>query len=441
MKTQKIELYFEDPDQVSVVRDPKLEDVYHVQTFLSFKEINKLKRGNANVRPPEQKRKPFKAMKETVEYAPNTFQLKNRGITYICNNVEVDKKNNKLIVEIPDGIANRNKSSFVRYGIADGGHTFEVITQTVAEEKDYDHIVTWKMPTAKVHFLVTKNQDLVEPIVEALNTSLQVQQYSLDEYNNKFEPLKEALRESGFDLNVVAFRENEDKEWHVIEVIQRLGCFLKDRWVGTQPLAMYKSKGKALKLFTTEDGRQEFSQLYPVIKDVLTLPEYIQSEFSRGGKISAKSLAKLKCVKPLKKTYSRPGTTYSTDHQIDLAALLPMAAAFRELLYLPSDGQGYEWRMDYKEVFAHCAERLYSLLTRRIANVPMSNMIGSDVEYWTGCVQIVNNAREDIRDLKGRPSIRKPKKEVREDDELDESQLNHSDDDVAQDVHEEHKDD
>lgn len=47
-------------------------------------------------------------------------------------------------------------------------------------------------------------------------------------------------------------RENEDKEWDIREIIQRMACFLKDRWRSTQPASMYKSKGKALDLFTND---------------------------------------------------------------------------------------------------------------------------------------------------------------------------------------------
>ena len=92
----------------------------------------------------------------------------------------------------------------------------------------------------------------IEQVVEALNTSSQVQQFTIDEYQNKFEALKEALTRGGFDTSLIAFRENEEKDWEVREIIQRVGCFLKDRWKSTQPTQMYRSKGKALELFTAD---------------------------------------------------------------------------------------------------------------------------------------------------------------------------------------------
>jgi hypothetical protein len=50
---------------------------------------------------------------------------------------------------------------------------------------------------------------------------------------------------------------------------------------------MYKSKAKALDLFTNETSVLEFRRLYSVIKEVVTLPEYIQHQFSQGIVITA----------------------------------------------------------------------------------------------------------------------------------------------------------
>jgi hypothetical protein len=107
------------------------------------------------------------------------------------------------------------------------------------------------------------------------------------------------VKESGFDTSVITFRENEGKEWHVVEIIQRLACFLKERWQDVPPTSMYKSKAKALDLFTNETSVLEFRRLYSVIKEVITLPEYIQHQFSLGGVIKKRKLGKVNGVKTL----------------------------------------------------------------------------------------------------------------------------------------------
>ena len=174
-----------------------------------------------------------------------------------------------------------------------------------------------------------------------------------------------------------------------------MACFLKDRWKHAQPTSMYKSKGKALDLYANDrTTRAEFAKLYPVVCDVITLPEFIESEFSTGDSVKNKKFGKLRAVKTLKKTYTRPGTTFKTDHQMDLAASLPIAAAFRELLEL-RDGS-YQWKVDPKEVFRHSAEELYRTLLMKGKTVKSVNTLGSDTEYWTQAVNIVLRAKDDL---------------------------------------------
>jgi hypothetical protein len=301
-----------------------------------------------------------------------------------------------VTITIPNRPVSETDDIGPRFGIADGGHTYKVIQRisnsitTLQEDED------WQEPFVRVHLLSGEgSSDAVEDIVEALNTSSQVQQYTLDEFQGKFDELKDALANAGFDTKLIAFRENEELEWHIIEIIQRMACFLKDRWTGTHPASMYKSKTKALDLYTNDATRPEFQQLYGVIKDVITLPEYIQSQFSQGQWISAKSFGRLRCVKPIieggkKIIYRRPGTDFPTEHKMDLAAVLPMAAAFRELLVLK--GKRYVWRVAPQDIFEECAEQLHSALVSRIAKVRVTSHLGTDMEYWGACAQIVMRA-------------------------------------------------
>lgn len=391
-----LSLTLRNADHFKRLPDPFDALLYHAETLLPFSEAAKLERGNANVRPPGENR-PLKAMMETVDNDPQSFHLKNRGITYLCQRFQFENGRKQLLVTVPKVVTSLDdlEELGVRFGIADGGHTAEVIRRTVNSLDTYRQQEGWEEPFVRVRFLATDLPQLreVEQVVEALNTSLQVQQYTLDEYSNAFEELKEALEKAGFPTQGIAFRENEDKEWHVIEIIQRLACFLKDRWKLTQPASMYRSKTKALALYKDEETRGEFRKLFDVIKDVVTLPEFIQAEFG-SGVVPRKSFARLKCVKPLPKPYTRPGTPYETDYKMDIASVLPIAAAFRELLTLRGDR--YFWRVDPKEVFRRAQNDLYAVLLTRIGRARVSSTLGSDMEYWSACVTIVMRVKDQM---------------------------------------------
>lgn len=398
MATSKtIHLSVRDHDFVKRLRDPYSDSLHHLEAILPFSEVAKLDRGNANVRPHDPRKPAYKAMVETVELDPAIFHVRNRGITYLCDRFQYDNTKGVLTVVVPE---NRTESDDdQKFGIGDGGHTFGVIGDTIQRSAELTaNNPDWVEPHVRVHFIAGyENGDIaIEQVVEALNTSAQVKQVSLDEYGNKFDDLKKALTDSGFDVANVAFRENENKEWAVEEIVQRMACFLKDRWTETHPASMYKSKSKALDLYTGENSRPEFEKLYGVIKDVITLPEFIQSVLSDGNAVARKSVSRLRVCKVLKSRETRPGTDYPTDYRLDQAALLPMAAAFRELLRLKGDR--YEWRFDPHEVFVTCAPALYSVLTSRLLKTRTASQLGSDMEYWGNCAMIVMREKDRLID-------------------------------------------
>jgi NTP pyrophosphatase (non-canonical NTP hydrolase) len=400
--TRTIEVFSRDNDHCKRLKDPTSTNLYHLEAFLPFTEAVKLETGNANLRPPSERKRPFQEMIITVEDDPASFHKKNRGITYLCDKFEFDNAKRRLLVSIPvlEPVSKTNVSDVgddePRFGIADGGHTYEVIRQTVDRMNELKDQEGWTEPFVRVHFLAGESvvSGEIDQIVEALNTSSQVQQFTLDEYQNKFDELKKALSDSGFDINLIAFRENEEKEWDIREIVQRMACFLKDRWKFTQPTSMYRSKGKALDLFTSDLTRPEFEKLYGVVRDIITLPEFVQSQFSRGVATQGKRFGGLRAVKTLKKPQARPGTNYATDHLMDLGASLPIAAAFRELLEL--SGDRYVWRVRPDVIFSKCGEELYKILASKSRTAKSVNSLGSDTELWTQAVNIVLRTKDDI---------------------------------------------
>ncbi|MGC9948981.1 MAG: AIPR family protein [Bryobacteraceae bacterium] len=346
------------------------------------------------MRPASERKKPFRDMIETVEQSPSSFHLKNRGIIYRCEKFEYERTLRVTIPDIPPSEFEDLENGEPKFGIADGGHTFEVIQQTVGRMNELSEREGWKEPYVRVHFLAGEALDIgeLEQVVEALNTSSQVQQFTLDEYQNRFDELKEALQRGAFDIGLIAFRENEEKEWDVREIIQRMACFLKDRWKSVQPASMYRSKGKALDMFTTEGN--EFRKLYDVVVDVIALPEFIQSEFSRGDSVKGRRFGKLRAVRTLKKPHARPGTAYTTDHEMDLAASLPIRR--RVPRAVGTQGRQILLEAGYKEVFKVAAEELYRALLNKSRTAKAVNSLGTDTEYWTQAANIILRAKDDV---------------------------------------------
>src|SRR6266446_2013807 len=391
-----IALRVSDSDHCKRIKDPFDSNLHHLETLLSFSEVNKLVNGNANVRKPKESSKPYKKMIETVEKNPQAFHIKNRGITFICAGFDMPPSNSgprlvNIHLEKSDDadFMDAEISDARKVGIADGGHTFAVIADTMERLDKLKAIEGWTEPYVRVRFITSKAAYVVpEEMVEALNTSTQVKEHTMDEYRNEFQPIKDILTRAGFDINQISFRENDTGSWDIRDILQRLGCFLKDKpALGPQ---LYRSKQKALKMYIDPKTREEFLALEDVMADVAFLPEYIESQFSSKENIKTRNrFGGLRVVKVLKDEFTYPSLNYKTRHRLDLAATLPLAGAFRELLQAdPKTGKLF-WIVDWKEAFKRTADELYRALTSNLATVGAVANIGSDPAYWTTAANVI----------------------------------------------------
>lgn len=381
--------------------------VQHTETFVSFAEAAKLPFGNANVRAASHAKKPWKAMLATVYGSPQHFHLLNRGVIFRAKKLLHDPKTKTLKVYMPEDL-----EGGTRYGVVDGGHTLDVVKYVMENRADVAVeqarqrgedvepvdgklavVPSFVEPYVRMRFVVGEELTSdMDTIVESLNTSTQVQQFTLDEYHGAFDDLKAALRAADFDVSKVAFRENDSGDWDVREIIQRLTIFLKERWATEPPVSAYKNRTRTIKLFTDEATHGEYAKLYPhVLVDCLTMPEAIASELSLGEGVSRRKLGQLPGSRTLAKPTMRAGTTFTTAHQFDNAVTLPLAAAFRELLEVGPDG-AYRWSMRPDVVLREAAQDLYDLYSKRARAVKTGNALGSDVEYWTAATSVVLRA-------------------------------------------------
>ncbi len=403
MKTL-ITLRVSDSDQCKRIKDPFDPNLHHLETLLPFSEVNKLVSGNANVRAPKESSKPFKKMIETVEKNPQAFHIKNRGITFICESFELAQQATNGTRQLNISLSNDGENDYLdqeisdarKVGIADGGHTFAVISNTMHRLEALKAIEGWTEPFVRVRFITSKAAFVIpEEMVEALNTSTQVKEHTMDEYRNEFQALKDVFTASGFDIKHISFRENDAGAWDIRDILQRLGCFLKDKQnLGPQ---LYKSKQKALKLYIDPKTREDFLALSDVMRDVAFLPEYIEAQFSSKENMKNRNrFGGLRVVKALKDDHLYPGINLRTRHRLDLAATLPLAGAFRELLQTnPSTGK-QTWVVDWREAFKRTADELYRALTNNLASASPIASLGSDPAYWTTAANVILRVKSEM---------------------------------------------
>lgn len=383
--SDQIKLTLKGGGSCSQFQDPAIKGLTVLQAYLPFSEATKLERGNANVRPPVEKH-PFKAMEETLQKRPEHFHILNRGIFYICQEAKYDGKD--TITLWP------KKRRGHRWGIGDGGHTFDVICREVKRRTELAAELKGALePFVHVEFMFWDDEVDLDPavVVQARNTSLQVQGYTMIFYQGGFDPLIRALDKDGFPSGLVAFREGEPtKAWNVKQIIQILACFLLDEWENTVPTSMYTAQNRAVQLYLNK--QEKFAELYPLIKDIITLPERIASLISKGDIVNPRELEKVpkreSAIAKPRRMYKRPGADFETRHRIDTGALLPAAAAFRELLYRKKSGE-LDWKVPLSKAVPACLKGIYEVLVEQGKRAPVPSALGYDTAYWRGCQSVV----------------------------------------------------
>jgi hypothetical protein len=160
---------------------------------------------------------------------------------------------------------------------------------------------------------------------------------------------------------------------------------------------LYRSKQKALKLYIDPKTREDFLALSDVMVDVAFLPEYIESQFSSKEHLKNRNrFGGLRVVTALKDDHVYPGINLKTRHRLDLAATLPLAGAFRELLQTdPKTGKQF-WVVDWKEAFKRTADELYRALTNNLQTVSPVGSLGSDQAYWTTAANVILRVKSEM---------------------------------------------
>src|SRR4029077_8871004 len=94
-------------------------------------------------------------------------------------------------------------------------------------------------------------EDVLTEMVSSLNRSAQLKEYTLANYENEFDELKQLLKQEPF-FSEIDWKENGQGQYDALSVIQRLtlfcnGLFLSKK--GKHPVVAYSSKAKCLELF------------------------------------------------------------------------------------------------------------------------------------------------------------------------------------------------
>lgn len=316
------------------------------------------------------------AIKESLESNDGFFHLKNRGIVLSTKSCTYNNKTKEVTINFTDDMF---------HGNIDGGHTYKIVCDH--RNAGLDQYVQFEVMTGV--------EDIIEKLAEARNTSVQVDEKSMAELQQKFDPIKEGLEGMPF-FTRIAFKQNQqafddvtNKRLKMIdarEVVSIINMFNIDKFDAmNHPIKAYSSKAKMLELYLNNpDSYRRYVNIMP---DIFDLYDAVETEFATafnetGGRYGRKKYSGYKDGNII-------GTSkfglHDIYYKIPDGLIYPAVAAFRSLVVLNQETDKYEWKNGVNPISVW--DRCKSSITSQIMNFASAigdnpNAVGKDSNIW-----------------------------------------------------------
>jgi hypothetical protein len=276
------------------------------------------------------------------EGTPNTFHLKNKGITLIAEKVnKIDDEAVELVLE--DG-----------QGVVDGGHTYELLLQNLDEIEALNssngdgHKISQFI---KLEVLTGIAPDLSPEIAGGLNTAVQVQEMSLLELKDGFRWIQDELGDEKYALQI-GYSENDAAAYDARDIVGLLDLFNVVDFPNDQnehPVRAYTSKAQVLANYKKKPD--QYAKLRPILKDILALHDTIAIEARDKHNAAGGKAGRLAFVEDRKRgQFEFLFISKRDKYRLMGGALFPMLAAFRWMVVInPKNGLA-EWRGGFSAV-------------------------------------------------------------------------------------------
>lgn len=315
------------------------------------------------------------AIKESLESNDGFFHLKNRGIVLSAKSCTYNNKTKEVTINFTDDML---------HGNIDGGHTYKIVCEH--RNSGLDQYVQFEVMTGV--------EDIIEKLAEARNTSVQVDEKSMAELQQKFDPIKEGLEGMPF-FTRIAFKQNQqafddvtNKRLKMIdarEVVSIINMFNIDKFDATNhPIKAYSSKAKMLELYLDNpDSYRRYVNIMPDILIYMMQLRRVATAFNEnGGRYGRKKYSGYKDGNVI-------GTSKFGLHEIFYkipdGLIYPTVAAFRSLVVLNPETDKYEWKNGVNPISVW--DRCKTSMTSQIMNFASAigdnpNAVGKDSNIW-----------------------------------------------------------
>lgn len=313
----------------------------------------------------------------------HNFYLLNRGLTISAKSVKYDNKNDVVTLEFED---------FNVHGDIDGGHTYKIILK---EQENLDYGEQY----VKIEVL-TGIEDIFQELAAARNTSVQVQDKSIAELEDRFNIIKDAILKEPY-YNNIYFKENDKGEIDVTDIIAILNLFDIDKYPNKSesPIISYSGKGQCIKNYISihkeygDTNNNPYAKMKNIMVDIFKLYDYLEKNMRKyySNGVSNKkygAVAGVTTRKEGKEAFETKFYKENIDYLTPNGFLYPILGAFRVLIE-EKDGK-YVWKANPFEVMDKIGAELVSStinMSRELGNNP--NATGKNKTLWMNLYMMV----------------------------------------------------
>jgi len=294
---------------------------------------------------------------KTLEDEPAIFSLKNLGIYLLVNEANSKRiAGDKHIVEI--SLTNKKK-----HGIVNGGHTFSAIRQVIDRDTYAGNAFV------RLHLYMNVPSEDIDELAEGLNRNLQVDDASLNDLREKFDPIKDHMKgKKGSES--IAYASGDDGTVHVLDVLHALSCFDLKRYPSADehPNDIFGHKAKILNLYCEDIKDPTTSSYLKLIKkmdDILILSDDIQKKCAPYAKnTKVKNTADKNRVGSENHKKEAIFSSGEIGGYIPQGWLYPMLASFRANMSKKAWAKGeVEWLVPPEELLEEIIPKISKIIT------------------------------------------------------------------------------
>jgi hypothetical protein len=356
--------------------DPTNSNRYNFVGLTPINEALKFQIGQipwVNPRHPNPKSKMARVIKGSVFENRGQFHLLNRGVTLIAEDGKLEQEH--LTVEF---------GSAKKRGLIDGGTTIGALVDAMADgfaqNPDKEQLQFVRVQV----FCGRWTDEEVVDLAEALNTSVQVDSFSIANLSGEFDWIKDVLRKNRVDFKVSYFT-NDEGEVGIDDIVQWLALFMVD-----EPQTAYSSKEKCLEHF--EGNLPEYKKCEAALIDIIKLSEYIPFRAKQIYNASGNhKFGKLAIIADSTKgsTYGLPVLGEIIDYAPHKAWVFPLMASLRPLL--DKSTSPFKWRKDPFKVFDRLSSELIAKVNRSYGSLQTFNAVGKNPDLYELLMEKVEN--------------------------------------------------